>query len=153
GKTVYSAVRGFIVVQVMKESVKACAVTAYNNRGTLKIASNPCTHLPVHLSGTTPMVYEEEYLRDRMTESIEIVPAQSEPPTILHPVSHIRFEKKYQIDMNVRVKDVGHVQRRDISGLIRHYEEVEDAGLSTDHEYKGALSRAAITSDLEVLFE
>lgn len=116
GESVYSQIRRFVVVSVRHGFVKACGISTYSGRGTLKPGCKPKEHAAVYLSGSYPVTFQGEELTK---EPIEIQPADSS--VRITAASRVRFGKTYPIEWNVKVKDIGRVIPEHISKLITYW--------------------------------
>lgn len=125
GEEVYSQIRRFVIVQVRKKKhfVKACPITTYSKRGTLKRNCYPPEHAVAYFYGTQPGYLPGE---DGMTkEPIEIYPSTS--AEIMEPASRIRFGRTYPVEWNVKVKDIGRVMDSHMTRLIQYWRDEEDS--------------------------
>ncbi|OAL51759.1 hypothetical protein IQ07DRAFT_506185 [Pyrenochaeta sp. DS3sAY3a] len=126
GEMVYSTIRRFIVVEVRQGFVYALAISTYSNRGTLKPGCIPYEHTVVFSSGTDyrHCYFPGEYERGMTKQPIEVEPAhRSDPNLLMKRESRIRFSKQFAIEMNVKVKDLGHVRSEYMSTFLNYYRE------------------------------
>ncbi|KAI4945167.1 hypothetical protein J4E91_008144 [Alternaria rosae] len=135
GQTAHTNIRRFVVVEVRRGFVNACAsigrrgkvlirisgIGTYSGRGTLKDGCNPAEHTIVYFSGTDPAscYIPGEYETGMTKEPIEVLPAESSMS--IRRESRIRFGKVYPIEMNVKVKDIGRVREDQIGALLSYW--------------------------------
>jgi hypothetical protein len=100
---------------------------SYRNMGTMKTGCVPREHTIVYSSGVNPdsCYFKGEYENGMTKEPIEVVPADSS--SYLSTAARLRFGKKYAIEWNVKVKDVGMVAPADMDKLLRYLEDEENS--------------------------
>lgn len=120
-QSVYSQIRRFVIVEVRRGFVYACAISTYSGRGVLKPGCLPSEHTIVYAQGASPTYLQGEYEAGMTKEPIEIIPADSSVTII--PTSRLRLGKIYPVEWNVKVKDIGQVHPEHLSKLLMYYEE------------------------------
>lgn len=118
GEQAYSQIRRFVVVDVRRGFVYACAITTYSRRGTLKPGCVPKEHSIVYLDGEQPISLPNERLEK---QPIQI--NRADPSIRFDPTSRIHYAKAYPIEMNVKVKDIGNVASEDLTNLLNYYKQ------------------------------
>ncbi|KAF2251135.1 hypothetical protein BU26DRAFT_276633 [Trematosphaeria pertusa] len=138
GEHVFSQIRRFVVVSVKRNFVKACGISTYSGRGTLKPGCNPREHAPIYFVGSSPVWLVGEHERGMTKDPIAVEPADS---SLTMPVSsRIRFGKTYPIEWNVKVKDIGRVVPEDLRKLITYWKEEDD------DDWGGEMSTSSYTT-------
>lgn len=104
-----------------QELIHGSAISTYSNRGTNKQGCRPEEHSIAYFPGTDPRqcYLLGEYENGMIKEPIEIQPASSSLQ--MNYGSRIRFSKKYPIEMNVKVKNIGRVVSQHLSKLLEYY--------------------------------
>ncbi|KAJ4395257.1 hypothetical protein N0V91_010959 [Didymella pomorum] len=122
-EVVYSQIRRFIVVEVKRGFVYACAISTYKNRGTNKPGCVPSEHAIAYFTGTDPAYcyFQGEFENGMNKEAIEVEPAQDAGE--MKSESRIRFSKTYPVEMNLKVKDIGRVSHYSLSRLLAYWQE------------------------------
>ncbi|KAF2728509.1 hypothetical protein EJ04DRAFT_96485 [Polyplosphaeria fusca] len=133
GERVYSQIRRFVIVETQRKKhfVKACPITTYSKRGTLKANCYPPEHAVAYFYGSQPVYLQGE--TGMTKDPIEIYP--STPGEVMEPTSRIRFGRTYPVEWNVKVKDIGQVMSTHKTRLIQYWKEEEanhDTGGSDD---------------------
>jgi hypothetical protein len=75
-------------------------------------------------------------------EPIEIEPVDSSIK--IRTESRIRFGKTYPIEMNVKVKDIGRVQQRHLSKLLKYWNDEEQVQNDLRPEYSQHVVQAPV---------
>jgi len=120
GGRAYTNIRRFVVVEVRKGFVYAYAIGTYGRRGVNKPGCDPADHAIVYFTGTNPSTCylpgEVDHGMDK--DPIEVSPA--EPDLELRRESRIRLDKRYPIEKNVKVKDIGRVRPDHLTTLLSY---------------------------------
>jgi hypothetical protein len=133
GERAFSQIRRFVIVEVRRGFVYAwyvvvaldprripdfgaSPITTYSGRGTLKHGCVPREHSAVFLQDQYPMLLPNEYLEK---EPICIIPAEA--GIRLDSASRLHYSKAWPVEMNVKVKDIGEVDPKDLGNLLRYY--------------------------------
>lgn len=93
-------------------------MSTYHGRATLHPGCVPSEHSAVYLDKQFPILLEGEHLTK---EPICVIP--SDPSISMDPKSRINYAKVFPIEMNVKVKDIGDVDPKDLHNLHRYYKE------------------------------
>jgi hypothetical protein len=72
----------------------------------------------VYLRGQYPILFPNEYLEK---EPICIEPAEA--GIKIDGASRLHYSKAWPVEMNVKVKDIGEVDPKDLGNLLRYYRE------------------------------
>jgi hypothetical protein len=62
-------------------------------------------------------------MRGEHLEKEPICVDPAEPGIHMNPAARIHYSKAFPVEMNVKVKDIGDVDPKDISNLLRYYRE------------------------------
>ncbi|KAF1848722.1 uncharacterized protein K460DRAFT_335139 [Cucurbitaria berberidis CBS 394.84] len=122
-QVVYSTIRRFIVAEVHQGFVYACAISTYSNRGTLKPGCIPAEHSIVYFTGTDPRTCFFEGENGMTKEPIAVIRTDEDDRLVMKPESRVRFGKKFPIEKNVKVKDIGQVHPQHMSKFSAYYAE------------------------------
>jgi len=125
GAEAWSQIRRFVVLDVSKDSnwVYACSITTYSGKGALDDNCIPSEHTIVYFTGTEPRYLEGERKAGMSKEPIEIHPNPAIEGLEMDPASRLRFSKTYAIEWNVRVRDIGWVDKIHFSNLTAYWME------------------------------
>jgi hypothetical protein len=96
----------------------------------LKPGCKASEHTIVHLKGTQPQIYQGEYEKGMTKSPIAIEPADANETML--PSSRLRLGRSYNIECNVKVRDIGRVAPEDKIRLLRYYQDEKDSGFEPD---------------------
>jgi hypothetical protein len=89
-------------------------------------------HTIVHLKGTDPQYLPGEYEKGMMKAPIAIEPTDRSETML--PASRLRLGRTYNIECNVKVRDIGRVAPQDRTKLLRYWQDEKDEGFEPDLE-------------------
>jgi hypothetical protein len=119
---VYTNVRRFIVVRQKREFCYACPIFTYSGRATTKRGVRPSEHGIAYSRGEKEQLLPGE---GGITKpSIAVVMSEGVPK--LHIASRIYYGIIHPIQYNVKVKEIGHVPKEQVSWLIGNWREEDD---------------------------
>ncbi|KAF2492890.1 hypothetical protein BU16DRAFT_93180 [Lophium mytilinum] len=112
-----------VSVDNKNEVCYACRISTYGKRGTLGEGCQPSQHAIIYYVGRQdPILLEGEMGIKK--NPIGVTPMEGDSSlSKMHVASRLNFGDVYQIEHNVKVKDLGKVIDEDMSYLIAYYEQ------------------------------
>ncbi|RFU30133.1 hypothetical protein B7463_g6191, partial [Scytalidium lignicola] len=120
GEKVFSEIRRFVVIRDGVGSCICCPIQTYGKRATTKPGARSQDHAAVFAVGEQPQLLQGEDLlhRDPFPIAVEDVNIK------IDPASRLNFAKIYTVEHNVKVRNIGRIDKTHVQRLKDYFYEV-----------------------------